>query len=207
MSIRYLAVYLFNFITKQNFQAKQPWVKWLIKRLSIINCHAWTASRFFGCPATLVASYLHPIIGLVMFILFALTDWVDGKVAAIKKKNGKFGALLDGTADKIFVIPLIGIWGSDFANEIIFWVLAVIDFGGNPVLALLNKYVFKKKNIFEHSKVGKWKFAFQVILVVILWHAKYYSPAWDHWPILIYCFTSAVIGFAIASVISKIKNE
>lgn len=207
MSVNYLVVYLYNFIIKPEFREQDPRFTRLIKNLAVIDCHIWTCSRFFGCPGTLIASLVHPILGLIILILFALTDAVDGPIARELGKNSKFGALLDATADKFFVNPLIWIWGREFARDELFIVLLLVDFFGNPALALLNKFILKKKNIFEHSWVGKWKLAFQVVLVIILWYAKYYSPNWERWPILIYCFTSAVIGFAIASVISKIRND
>lgn len=207
---RYALIYIFSFITSPKFLHEQRWFQTVVGKLAAISCNTWTASRCFGSPITLLAVYLHPIFGLIAIIFFALTDIVDGPVAIRQGKAfRKFGAVFDAVADKIFIHPLLIIWGGEFIGYEIFWANAIIDGGGNPFLAFADKFIFKKKsqNIFAHSLGGKYKFVMQVILVIILWYAKYYAPNWKYWPLLLYPLAITVIVLAIASVIGKLKNN
>jgi len=67
----------------------------------------WT--RIVAIPLIVGVFYLglpHPvqnIVATVMFILFALTDWLDGFLARRLNQTSAFGAFLDPVADKFLV--------------------------------------------------------------------------------------------------------
>ena len=50
-----------------------------------------------------------------LFIVAALTDWVDGKLARAWKQESNFGRMLDPIADKAMVVialaVIVGLWG------------------------------------------------------------------------------------------------
>lgn len=54
----------------------------------------------FNAPLELVAKNL---IATILFILFALTDWLDGYLARKLNQTSAFGAFLDPVADKFLV--------------------------------------------------------------------------------------------------------
>ncbi|TFZ08657.1 CDP-diacylglycerol--glycerol-3-phosphate 3-phosphatidyltransferase [Ramlibacter humi] len=67
----------------------------------------WT--RIVAIPLIVGVFYLglpHPVqnlVATVMFIVFALTDWLDGFLARQLKQTSAFGAFLDPVADKFLV--------------------------------------------------------------------------------------------------------
>lgn len=202
-------MYVKNFISSPEFQERQPWVRWLTQRLSIIHPHVWTGSRFFGSIAT-IALVSRPVLSLIVFLLFALTDWVDGKVARIRNEQGGTGALLDGIADKVFIIPIIAFWGIRFSHIAPIAILATIEFGGYPLIWSLYKkgYIKKeRKGVYEHIMAGKYKFSLQVALVSALWLAQNLGDGGLPWIIGINIILGVVISLAVLSVAGKINPK
>ena len=54
-----------------------------------------------------------------LFIVAALTDWVDGKLARAWQQESNFGRMLDPIADKAMVVialaVIVGLWGHEGA--------------------------------------------------------------------------------------------
>src|SRR5574340_293444 len=50
-----------------------------------------------------IAAPVRNLIATVMFVVFALTDWLDGWLARRLNQTSAFGAFLDPVADKIIV--------------------------------------------------------------------------------------------------------
>ena len=67
----------------------------------------WT--RILAIPLIVGVFYLdihaqnRNLVATVMFVIFALTDWLDGFLARKLKQTSSFGAFLDPVADKILV--------------------------------------------------------------------------------------------------------
>ena len=121
-----------RFITDQNYQWKQGWVRKLAKKCSIIHENIWTGMRVQGMLLVIWADQLfrNSWLTLGLFIIFGLTDWIDGKVVLAKSEKGtKFGSVFDGVVDRIFIISLIyyfGIYKSGILNPKLFYLLCLI---------------------------------------------------------------------------------
>jgi len=50
------------------------------------------------------------LMATVMFVLFALTDWLDGFLARRLNQTSAFGAFLDPVADKFLVCASLLVW-------------------------------------------------------------------------------------------------
>jgi cardiolipin synthase len=67
----------------------------------------WT--RIVAIPLIVGVFYLWPdraisnLVATVMFVVFALTDWLDGWLARKLNQTSAFGAFLDPVADKFLV--------------------------------------------------------------------------------------------------------
>ena len=67
----------------------------------------WT--RIVAIPLIIGVFYVWPdrtvsnLIATVMFVVFALTDWLDGYLARKLNQTSSFGAFLDPVADKFLV--------------------------------------------------------------------------------------------------------
>ena len=75
--------------------------------LTIPNIMTWT--RIVAIPLIVGVFYLplepatRNLVATVMFVVFALTDWLDGYLARILNQTSAFGAFLDPVADKFLV--------------------------------------------------------------------------------------------------------
>lgn len=215
--------YIRNFVSSPSFQEKQPWVIGITRRFSVIPAHYWTGSRFFGSTAVCLLFYLgYPYLSMAVFLLFALTDWVDGKVARFRGEQGGFGAKLDGAADKVFILPIIAYLGHEFSRAtseellldaellVFIGVLWLIEGGGYLVIWImykLGRIKKEKSEIYEHIMAGKYKFAFQVVLVGILWIANNFGSGSMFWLSIIYIILGGVIVLAALSVAGKIDSR
>jgi len=198
-------LYMKNFVLDPSFQERQPWVIWLTGKFSVIPAHYWTASRFLGGAATIGLTD-KPVLSLIVFLLFALTDWVDGKVARFRNEQGNAGALLDGIADKVFILPIIAYWGIQFSHMVFVALLFVIEIAGYLLVPIFS-VKREKEGIFEHIMAGKYKFALQVVLVSVLWIAQNLAGVSFLWIIAINAIWGGVIILAILSVAGKINPK
>lgn len=205
--------YIKNFILSPSFQEKQPWVMWLTGKLSVIPAHYWTSSRFLGGFATVgLYSINRPYLSIIAFLLFALTDWIDGKVARSRNEHGGIGAVLDGVADKVFILPIIVWWCYQLYPYLLYLAvpLAIIEFISYPLILLAHIMGWikkERKEIYEHIMAGKYKFFLQVISVFALWAAlRSGSGEWP-WVIGIGAILGGVIVLAALSIAGKINPK
>lgn len=202
--------YMKNFVLNPSFQEKQPWVIWLTGKFSVIPAHYWTSSRFLGGATVIYLSWINwTISSLIAFLLFALTDWVDGKVARFRNEQGSAGALLDGIADKIFILPIIWKWGMQYVHPAFIYSLIFIEISGYciiPVFYRLKLIKREKKEMYEHIMAGKYKFTCQVVLVFLLWVANNLVGG-SVWTGVIYALLGLVIGLAVLSIAGKINPK
>lgn len=215
--------YFMNFLTSPEFQERQKWVEVLIKNVKWIHHDLWTSVRI---PAGILIVYMleigiHPAIVFASFLMFALTDWFDGKVYRMRNgifgmsfkevalESSKFGSFLDGLADKCFVLPVIWYLGTCFSSWYVFLLLCVIEGGGSILIWALKKigYIKRDGNIYEHLYVGKLKFGLQVFLVCILWTAVFINPEWIWWKLWVNIILGLIIMLAYFSIACKIKRE
>jgi len=74
---------------------------------NIPTLFTWT--RIIAIPLMVAVFYLpldvqtHNLVATVMFVIFALTDWLDGYLARKLNQTSAFGAFLDPVADKFLV--------------------------------------------------------------------------------------------------------
>lgn len=212
--------YLMIFCTDQGFQERQVWVQFIIKNVSWIHHHIWTGVRIFGGfhVIYLFESGVSNYFTLLIFVLYAITDWFDGKVYRWRKgifgqppnvvamENNKFGPIFDGITDKFFVLPVIWYLGDSFSSLWVFVFLFFVEGAGNIIIFLLDKLKLIKRgrNIYEHLVIGKIKFGLQVALVTFLWVAVFISPDWYWWKLWINLFLGVILLLAVFSIACKI---
>jgi len=80
---------------------------------------------------------------LIVFILICITDFVDGKIARALKASSPFGALLDVTADFVFIISSLVMLS--VKGMIPMWFIAVVL--GKFVEFLGTSYFIKKHQV------------------------------------------------------------
>lgn len=136
----------------------------------------WT--RIVAIPLIVGVFYLpldpatRNLIATVMFVVFALTDWLDGFLARKLNQTSAFGAFLDPVADKLMVaaalIVLVQLGRTDA-------IIATIIIGREITISALREWMAKigaAKSV-AVSMLGKVKTAAQMLALPML---LYYAP-------------------------------
>jgi len=216
--VRELLQKIWFFMTRPEFKEQIPWFKKIIKKLAYLHENVYSAIRIPGGAITIYASmHLGAAAEILSLAFFSLTDLVDGPVKRYREREkirrkilkepirSRFGAVLDGIADKLFIIPVISYWGYGFIYGYYYFIgtLIFVEFFLNPLLPVLQEKgkINGKRNIYEHIGVGKLKFNVQVLLGVILWIARQVS--WDLWPVLVTFLMSLIVILAFLSPFCK----
>ena len=105
---------------------------------------------------------------LVLFVVAASTDWLDGYLARAWNQQTKFGAMLDPIADKAMVIiALLVITGSSGMNP---WILlpATLIMFRETFVSGLREFLGDTAGTLKVTKLAKWKTAAQMTAIAVL---------------------------------------
>ena len=123
-----------------------------------------TILRIVLSPVFLVLLLTQLVIpGLIVFILVALTDWIDGMIAKSTKQMTKFGEFLDPMADKFMVaLGVIAIILKFDFPAYGLWILS------RDVISLCGSFIVykKQKANWEANILGKATTFLQVVTII-----------------------------------------
>ncbi|KJZ19148.1 CDP-diacylglycerol--glycerol-3-phosphate 3-phosphatidyltransferase [Loktanella sp. S4079] len=108
---------------------------------------------------------------LVLFVVAALTDFLDGYLARLWKQESKLGAMLDPIADKVMVIiALMVIAGFSGMNP---WILlpATLIIFREVFVSGLREFLGDTAGTLKVTKLAKWKTTAQMIGIALLFAA------------------------------------
>jgi CDP-diacylglycerol---glycerol-3-phosphate 3-phosphatidyltransferase len=156
---------------------------------------AGTGLRVLASPAVmaLVLAKSYDVAAIV-FVIAAITDWIDGRLARRWGVTTRLGAFLDTTADKLLVstalIALVSV------HRVSPWVALVIV-GREFTILGLRTAVESGGRRFETSMLGKWKatIQFAAITLAILRPDVTIAGAYlDQWAMVIAALVTAWSG-------------
>jgi len=105
------------------------------------------------------------IIALVIFILAAITDWLDGYIARNSQQITNLGKFLDPVADKLLIsaafISLVEI------QRIPAWIVVIIV-GREIMVTGMRSIAAAQQIIIPASRLGKYKVGFETAAIIIL---------------------------------------
>lgn len=105
---------------------------------------------------------------LVLFVIAAVTDFVDGYLARAWKQESKFGAMLDPIADKaMVVIALLVITGFSGMNPWILLPATVIMFR-EVFVSGLREFLGDTAGTLKVTNLAKWKTTAQMVAIAVL---------------------------------------
>lgn len=134
------------------------------------NLPTWaTLSRIFICiPILAFIHYDTPLTRLaamVLYILAALTDWLDGYWARRYGVQSDFGKLMDPVADKIFVLsPLVMLVSLGRIDPLPVIILMARDSLVDGIRAI----AAAERKVIAAKPLGKWKTGFQMVALPAL---------------------------------------
>jgi CDP-diacylglycerol--glycerol-3-phosphate 3-phosphatidyltransferase len=132
------------------------------------------------------------LIALILFVIAAGTDWVDGYWARKYGQITQLGRILDPFADKIiicgsfiFLAAVPSRITGESASEIYPW-MAVVVMGREILVTALRSFFEEHGTDFSAKWAGKIKMVFQCAAVAYslgrLWYYGYSGHSWDELP-------------------------
>jgi CDP-diacylglycerol--glycerol-3-phosphate 3-phosphatidyltransferase len=142
-----------------------------------------TLTRVALIPVFLLIAYWPPMIGVNghdggllrhsllagVFVLAAVTDWLDGYLARALNQSSAFGRFLDPVADKLMVAAALVIlvqWHSGISMVI----SAIVIISREITISALREWmaeIGKRANV-AVSSIGKWKTTAQMASITVL---------------------------------------
>jgi CDP-diacylglycerol--glycerol-3-phosphate 3-phosphatidyltransferase len=146
-----------------------------------------TMLRIVMIPLFIVAYYLPyawaPALTTALFVLAALTDWLDGYLARRLNQSSAFGAFLDPVADKLMVLSALVLLTSDphiqarVIDERLFSLVVLIIIGREITISALREWMAElgNRSSVAVSYVGKFKTIGQMVAIPFM---LYRQPLW-----------------------------
>lgn len=132
-----------------------------------------TMLRILLIPVLVVAFYVpfphHHGVSATLFLLAALTDWLDGFIARYFEQTTKLGAFLDPVADKLMVATALGLLIALYPYA---WVAipAIIIICREIIVSALREWMAEigQRSVVKVSFIGKVKTSAQMAAISIL---------------------------------------
>ncbi|MHB8533932.1 MAG: CDP-diacylglycerol--glycerol-3-phosphate 3-phosphatidyltransferase [Sulfuricaulis sp.] len=147
-----------------------------------------TLLRIALIPAFIAAYYLaRPwahMLATGLFVLAALTDWLDGYLARRLEQTSPFGAFLDPVADKLMIAAALVLLVADPTVEArvidtrLFGVVVLVILGREIAVSALREWMAEvgKRSHVAVSFVGKTKTSAQMIAIpFLLWQESFWG--------------------------------
>ena len=156
-----------------------------------------TLLRILLIPVFVVCFYLPLSWGreaaMVVFVLAAITDWLDGYLARRMQLVSALGAFLDPVADKLMVATaLVLLVQAD--PDISMAVAAAVIIGREIAISALREWMAEigSRTAVAVSEIGKFKTATQMVAISLLIYRK------DLWDIPVYMVGQVLLYIAVA---------
>ena len=142
-----------------------------------------TLLRIALIPLLVVVFYLPwqyaNLMSTIIFVIAAVTDWLDGYLARKMSLETSFGAFLDPVADKLMVCIVLVLIVQNYASVAIV-IPACIIIGREITIASLREWMAEigQRSKVAVSSLGKWKTTTQMIAIgcLLLQHDLYGLP-------------------------------
>ena len=111
-------------------------------------------------------------LALVLFILAAGTDWIDGYLARSRNLVTQLGRILDPLADKVLICGAFIFLAAQPNSQIAAW-MAVVVVAREMIVTVIRSFLEQHGHDFSANLPGKLKMVFQCACVVasLLWLA------------------------------------
>ena len=106
------------------------------------------------------------LLAVILFIIAAISDFLDGYLARKLSQDSKFGRFLDPLADKMLVIATLLAF-TMLDNQISLWmVIAII--ARDMIVTLMRYLAIRKGTELKTSNLGKTKTALQMTVIIMI---------------------------------------
>jgi len=148
--------------------------------------------------------FIYKLIGTVIFVIAAATDWYDGYIARKLNIISRWGQFMDPLADKILVSSALLVFAE---LGFLYWWMVILIVSRDFVITFLRMYAMKRGKSIVTSMTAKWKTFLQMIAVFILlfylnfrgasiYHLDHYPPPYTNWVTLLYLLVTVLTVFS-----------
>src|SRR5437667_5724108 len=141
----------------------------LLRRRAMNIPNSLTVSRLLAIPVLMALLLLrfpgHDQVAAALFILFSLTDTLDGELARRRGTVSDFGKFLDPLADKLFVLSVLIVLVQE--GLVAAWIVVVI-FSRELLITILRSVAATQGRVIAAAPMGKTKTATQMAAVALL---------------------------------------
>lgn len=140
-----------------------------------------------------------------VFIIAAITDFLDGYFARKNNQTSDLGALLDLLADKLFVSILL-IWITFNFNYISVLISSILIVSREVSISYLRLYFLAKSNEIKEiksDKVGKYKTATQMIGLGLILASPLTSNFIFNFSLILIFFSALVSWYSLIKYLNK----
>jgi CDP-diacylglycerol--glycerol-3-phosphate 3-phosphatidyltransferase len=147
-------------------------------------------------------AYEHYLSAMLLFVVAASTDWLDGYFARKYNQVTTLGRILDPFADKVIIcgtfIFLVAIPDFDYLRP---W-MAVVVVGRELLVTALRSFIEERGTVFRTSLAGKLKMVLQCAAATASLYYLYRhshatppadAPAWLDWTLLVSIWSAMVV--------------
>jgi CDP-diacylglycerol--glycerol-3-phosphate 3-phosphatidyltransferase len=131
--------------------------------------NALTLSRLVAIPPLMVLLMVrfpgHDQLAATLFIVFSLTDTLDGQIARRRGTVSDFGKFLDPLADKLFVLSVLIVLVQE--GLVAAWVVVII-FSRELIITILRSVAAAQGRVIPAAPLGKTKTVMQMGAVTLL---------------------------------------
>jgi nicotinamide-nucleotide amidase len=128
-----------------------------------------TLSRLAAIPPLMVLLVVrfpgHDQLAAALFIVFSLTDILDGEIARRRGTVSNFGKFLDPLADKLFVLSVLIVLVQE--GLVAAWIVVVI-FSRELIITILRSVAAAQGRVISAAPLGKTKTVMQICAVALL---------------------------------------
>ena len=128
-----------------------------------------TLSRLAAIPPLMVLLMVrfpgHDQLAASLFIVFSITDILDGEIARRRGTVSNFGKFLDPLADKLFVLSVLIVLVQE--DLVAAWIVVVI-FSRELIITILRSVAAAQGRVISAAPLGKTKTVMQMCAVALL---------------------------------------
>ena len=141
--------------------------------------NALTVGRIVVAPVCLyllwTGTVWGQVVGAALFILAAITDWLDGRLAREYGVSSRLGQFLDPLADKVlvlgafFLVPFLEPIGNGLEGPVGAWLpwLAIGAIAARDLAVTVLRAVYERQGrSLQTSSAAKWKTAWQLTFLI-----------------------------------------
>ncbi|MDE2789943.1 MAG: CDP-diacylglycerol--glycerol-3-phosphate 3-phosphatidyltransferase [Paracoccaceae bacterium] len=135
-----------------------------------------TVGRLVAAP-TVAAVFLvlpRPLadwIALTVFVLSALTDFLDGYLARLWKQESRFGRMLDPIADKAMVVIALTVLTALTGLDMLVTVPAVVIMFREILVSGLREFMGDRSKTLGVTALARWKTTVQMVAIAVFFLA------------------------------------